>query len=68
MFRLLFVSRYDVNVPNDNGIDSKCFISKGYDPTSHFESAITDVIEMYARITGKPLELKDKKEEGDGAQ
>jgi len=64
----IFFDMYDVNVPNDNGIDSKCFISKGYDPTSHFESAITDVIEMYARITGKPLELKDKKEEGDGAQ
>jgi Rab GDP dissociation inhibitor len=59
----IFYDMYDIQVPKDDGIASKCFISKGYDPTSHFESAITDVIEMYARITGKPLELNDKKDD-----
>ncbi len=49
-------------MPTDDGTQSKVFVSKGYDPTSHFETAINDVIEMYSRITGKELELKDKKE------
>lgn len=58
----LFYDMYDVNMPTDDGTQSKVFVSKGYDPTSHFETAINDVIEMYSRITGKELELKDKKE------
>ena len=30
----------------------KCFISRGYDATSHFETEIEDVLDMYMRITG----------------
>ena len=29
-----------------------CYISKGYDATSHFETEINDVLDMYRRITG----------------
>jgi Rab GDP dissociation inhibitor len=29
-----------------------CFISKGYDPTTHFETTVDDVLDMYKRITG----------------
>lgn len=36
----------------------KAFISKGYDATSHFESEIDDVLNLYERITGKPLDLE----------
>lgn len=36
----------------------KIYISKGYDATSHFESEIDDVLDMYERITGKPLDLE----------
>lgn len=32
-------------------------ISKSYDPTSHFETEIEDVLDMYKRITGKDLVL-----------
>ncbi len=38
----------------------KCFISKGYDATSHFETTVEDVLEMYKRITGKDLDLSAK--------
>jgi Rab GDP dissociation inhibitor len=38
----------------------KCFISKGYDATSHFETTVEDVLEMYKRITGKDLDLTAK--------
>ena len=41
-------------------IRDKCFISKGYDATSHFETTVEDVLEMYRRITGKDLDLSAK--------
>lgn len=36
------------------------FISKGYDPTTHFETTVEDVLDMYKRITGKELDLTAK--------
>lgn len=35
------------------------FISKGYDPSSHFETTVDDVLDMYERITGKVSILKE---------
>ncbi len=35
-------------------------LAQGYDATSHFETTVEDVLEMYTRITGKVLDL-DKK-------
>ncbi len=31
-----------------------------YDATSHFETTVEDVMEMYTRITGKVLDLSAK--------
>ena len=31
-----------------------------YDATSHFETTVEDVMEMYTRITGKVLDLSTK--------
>jgi len=50
---------YDLMEPCAGGTDDSLYISKSFDPTSHFESAITDVLEIYERITGKPLEFTD---------
>ena len=33
---------------------------QGYDATSHFETTVDDVLEMYTRITGKFLDLDAK--------
>jgi len=52
-----FVSVSDIMEPNDDGTESKIFISKSYDATSHFETTVDDVIDMYRRITGKELDL-----------
>jgi Rab GDP dissociation inhibitor len=38
----------------------KCYISKGYDATTHFETTVDDVLEMYKRMTGKDLDLDSK--------
>ena len=52
-----FDSCEDTYEPVDSGMSDRCFISKSYDDSSHFKSAAEDVLDMYARITGTPLDL-----------
>jgi len=52
-----FVEIVDVYEPLDDGKTDRVYISKGYDATSHFETEIDDVLDMYQRITGKSLDL-----------
>ena len=49
-----------VKPPVEDGTKDGCFISKGYDATTHFETTVRDVLEMYTRITGKELDLSEK--------
>ncbi|KAJ7541502.1 hypothetical protein O6H91_10G063000 [Diphasiastrum complanatum] len=52
-----FFDVYDRYEPvNDPSLDN-VFISKSYDPTTHFETTVQDVLAMYTRITGKLLDL-----------
>jgi Rab GDP dissociation inhibitor len=53
----------DVYQPTDRGDQSKAFISGGYDATTHFETVMLDVMDMYKRITGKDLDLEMPDEE-----
>jgi len=62
-----FVSVSDILEPNDDGTESKIFISKSYDATSHFETTVDDVIDMYRRITGKELDLSPMEQKEDEA-
>lgn len=43
--------------PIADGTGDKCFISKSYDATSHFETAANDVLSLYERITGEQLDM-----------
>ena len=43
--------------PVASGRDDNCFISRSYDATSHFESAATDVLALYERVTGSRLDM-----------
>ncbi|KAF3435088.1 hypothetical protein FNV43_RR22175 [Rhamnella rubrinervis] len=53
----MFYDTYDRFVPtNKHEVDS-CFISASYDATTHFESTVEDVLDMYSKITGKVLDL-----------
>ena len=47
-------------MPIDDGTKDHCYISKSYDATSHFETTTDDVKDIYQRITGKPLIVKEK--------
>ena len=62
-----FVNISDRYEPLEDGSKDKCFISKSYDETSHFESTAADVHAMYQRITGHEMDLTPppKKEEAE---
>ncbi|KAI1755221.1 rab GDP-dissociation inhibitor [Xylaria castorea] len=44
--------------PTDDGKASNIFISKSYDPTSHFETTTDDVKDIYYRATGEELKVE----------
>ena len=55
-----FVEVTDILQPSDDGRGSKAFVSRSYDATSHFETEMDDVLDLYTRITGKRLDLSAK--------
>lgn len=57
-----FVSIVDIEEPVADGSADKCFISKSYDATSHFETVCDDVKSLYKRVTGNELVLKSWEE------
>ncbi|KAI8476475.1 MAG: GDP dissociation inhibitor [Monoraphidium minutum] len=48
-----FVEVRDVHVPLEDGSKDKAYISTGYDATTHFETTVEDVLDIYRRITGE---------------
>ena len=52
-----FVHICPIMAPTTDGIKEKAIISRGYDATTHFESTVRDVLDMYRRVTGKQLDL-----------
>ena len=40
-----------------DGVNDHCFVSRSYDATSHFETAANDVLILYEKITGEPLDM-----------
>jgi len=61
----VFLSVCDTCEPLEDGTKDKLFISKSYDATSHFETTVDDVLDMYRRITGKDIVLKPKEHKED---
>jgi Rab GDP dissociation inhibitor len=58
------IDRFDaispVYAPKKNGKDDGCFITTGYDGSSHFQSCADDVLRMYENITGEALDMSIK--------
>ncbi|CAH9075543.1 unnamed protein product [Cuscuta epithymum] len=52
-----FFETYDRYEPVNEPSMDNCFISTSYDATTHFESTVDDVLNMYTLITGKALDL-----------
>ncbi|CAL1539066.1 unnamed protein product [Lymnaea stagnalis] len=51
-----FVSVVDIFEPIDDGKESKIFISKSYDATTHFETTCDDVLDLFERCTGEKFD------------
>lgn len=56
-----FVSVVDLLEPVDDGTQSKIFISKSYDATTHFETTCEDVLSVFKRITGEDFDFSKVK-------
>ena len=52
-----FDSVVDLVEPIGDGTADRCFISKTFDGTSHFEDDVKDMLDMYKRITGEDLDM-----------
>jgi len=55
----IFFDVYDLMTPVKDGTADKVFLSQSFDATTHFETAIADVMGMYKRISGADLVLTD---------
>lgn len=63
-----FVACDELYEPKANGKDDSCFITKSYDATTHFETTVEDVFDVYKRIFGSDLVLgKGPSEAGSSA-
>ncbi|KAG0243253.1 GDP dissociation inhibitor [Mortierella sp. GBAus27b] len=55
-----FVQVADITEPIDDGTQDQLFVSRSYDATSHFETVCDDVKDIYKRVTGHDLVLKQR--------
>ncbi|KAG6414930.1 hypothetical protein SASPL_122308 [Salvia splendens] len=53
----IFYETYDRYKPTNDCDSDHCYISMSYDPSTHFESTVEDVLSMYNKITGKVIDL-----------
>ncbi|KAF8507209.1 rab GDP-dissociation inhibitor [Russula emetica] len=58
-----FVSVSSIYTPIDDGKADNIFITRSYDATSHFETVVDDVHDVWKRIIGKDLVLKKREVE-----
>ena len=59
----MFVSVSENYEPLADGKNTGLWISKSYDPSSHFEEASKDILEMYEKIVGEKLDLNIEPDE-----
>ena len=52
-----FVTISDVFEPTDDGSTSEVFISHSYDPTTHFETTCSDVLDIFKRGHGAEFDF-----------
>jgi len=52
-----FVSVSEFRQPVDDGSQDGVYVTTSYDPSSHFEDATMEVLDMWKRITGSDLDL-----------
>lgn len=63
-----FVVVDDLFEPKHDGSSDKVFVTRSYDATTHFETAVDDVFDVYQRIYDKPLVLGSGPDGGSASQ
>lgn len=58
-----FVTYEDMYEPSNSSFSDNVFITNTLDPTSHFETAAQNVLQIYEKITGKKLDLENLPED-----
>ena len=58
-----FTTTEDIFEPVSSEFSDNIFVTNTLDPTSHFESAANNVLEIYKKITGKDLDLENLPED-----
>ncbi|KAK1921046.1 GDP dissociation inhibitor [Papiliotrema laurentii] len=58
-----FVSITPLYAPTSDGTNDNIFITKSYDATSHFETVVEDVSDVWQRVKGEKLVLKKREVE-----
>jgi Rab GDP dissociation inhibitor len=61
----MFISVSTIFEPLEDGKNSNLWITKSYDPSSHFEMASNDILEIYEKIVGEKLNLNIEANEED---
>lgn len=57
-----FVSISPLYVPTSTGESDNIFITRSYDATSHFETVVDEVRDVWKRVTGEELKLKQRED------
>jgi len=58
-----FVSITPLYTPTTSGVEDNIFITRSYDATSHFETVVEDVQDVWKRVVGSDLVLKKREVE-----
>jgi len=61
----IFYQVRDMYEPLEDGRRDQVFISKSYDPETHFDRSCEDILDIYKRITGKEMDLSPPKRDQD---
>jgi Rab GDP dissociation inhibitor len=59
-FALRFVTVTSLYTPIADGKADNIFVTRSYDATSHFETVVDDVHDVWKRVIGKDLVLKKR--------
>eukprot|EP01104_Vermistella_antarctica_P004231 TRINITY_DN14724_c1_g1_i1.p1 TRINITY_DN14724_c1_g1~~TRINITY_DN14724_c1_g1_i1.p1 ORF type:complete len:458 (-),score=150.88 TRINITY_DN14724_c1_g1_i1:102-1475(-) len=57
----IFYDIVDTFEPIDDGTEDKIYVTSSYDATSHFETTVADVKNIFQKITGQELDLTKKR-------
>jgi len=64
----IFYNVRDLYEPIDDGKKDLVFISKSFDPETHFDKSCEDILDIYKRITGKDMDLTPPKKDEQGKE